>query len=65
MRNEKRQIRSGGAADAAPVHATDPDLDGHTADLLGCVPIKKRHPQRVDEELERFPRLGRDSERLR
>ena len=55
--NTFSQIRSGRAADAAPVHAVVPDLDRHTADLLGCVPVKERHQKLDALKLELAPQL--------
>ena len=43
--NEKSQIRTATRAQAAAVHASVPDLDVRTADVVGCAHVKERVSQ--------------------
>ena len=43
--NEKSQIRTATRAQAAAVHASVPDLDVRTAEVVGCAHIKERVSQ--------------------
>ena len=55
--NENSQIRFATRAHAAAVHASVPDLDVCTAEVVGCAHVKERHQKLDALELERAPQL--------
>ena len=50
--NEKSQIRTATRAQAAAVHASVPDLDVRTAEVVGCARVKERVSELDALELE-------------